>query len=198
MCGLFTAGCPSCLRVNKYPSTSLRVNSPHPYSLPLALALVLVLACAAIPARAQQGKRIWTTDDMEDLRARGLISIVGPETPTAPEAATPAPVPVPVRFYNTRTEDPVWYADQASELQAQLDATMTALVQARDSLAQARNLRGITGSVNLAQGNAGVTPEAGIVILEAQVLEARSRLDELADLARRNDIAPGILRGATA
>ena len=40
----------------------------------------------------------------------------------------------------------------------------------------------------------GVTPEEAISSLEAQVLETRSQLDELADLARRNDIAPGLLR----
>jgi hypothetical protein len=171
------------------------------YSLPLALALVLApaaiparAAAGAKPAQAQQGKRVWTTDDMDDLRARGLISIVGTDAGTAPAAAAPAPVTT----YNSRTEDPTWYADQARELQAQLDANVAALTQARDNLAEARSNRGTTGSVNLAESNVGVTPEAGIAILEAQVLEVQSRFDELADLARRNDIAPGVLRNAAA
>ena len=43
----------------------------------------------------------------------------------------------------------------------------------------------------------GVTPEDVIAHLQAQVTETQSRLDELADLARRNDIAPGVLRAAT-
>jgi len=180
---LFAAGC-------KY--------SPHPYSLSLALALAL--ASAAIPARAteraepaqaQQAKRIWTTDDMEDLRARGLISIVGPEAATVPAAAA---APAPVTLYNSRTEDPAWYANQAGELRAQLDVRMTALMQARESLAQARSLRQTTGGINLAQGNVGVTPEAGIGILEAQVRELQSRFEDVADLARRNNIPPGVLR----
>jgi len=42
--------------------------------------------------------------------------------------------------------------------------------------------------------NVGVTPQAGIAILEAQVREVQYQLDELSDLARQNDIPPGDLR----
>lgn len=165
------------------------------YSLPFVLALALTIT--AIPARAaekpdpaqgQQGTRVWTNEDLEGLRARGLISIIG----TAPEAAPAAP-PQATR-YNSRTEDPAWYADQASELQAQLNERMAALLLARQSLAQARSLRQTTGGINLAQANAGITPEEGVATLEARVSEVQSRFDELADLARRNYIPPGLLR----
>jgi hypothetical protein len=43
--------------------------------------------------------------------------------------------------------------------------------------------------------NGGVTPDAGVAILTAQVLEVQNQLDELSDLARQNNIPPGILRG---
>ena len=178
MVRLFAAGC-------KY--------SPHPYSLPFAL--VLALACSAIPAHAQQTGRVWTNADMDDLRARGLISIIGPEVVAAPTAA-PAATQFPI--YASRTEDPAWYGEQAAALQVQLSARQTALAQAQDNLAQARSLRGITGSVNLVAGDIpGVTPEEVITNLEAQVREMQARLDDLSDLARRNDIAPGVVRSAT-
>ena len=172
------------------------------YSLPLAL--VLASACSAIPARAaqsQQPKRVWTNDDMDDLRARVLISIVGPEsesTPAAPSASAPAAT-AQFTVYASRTEDPAWYAAQATELLAQLGARAAALAQARTNLAEARALRGTTGSFNMAAtDDAGVTPEERIAILDGQVRETQSRPDELADLARRNDIAPGLLRTAAA
>jgi hypothetical protein len=42
--------------------------------------------------------------------------------------------------------------------------------------------------------NDGITPEAGIAALQAQVLEVQGQLDELGDLARQNNIPPGVLR----
>jgi hypothetical protein len=52
----------------------------------------------------------------------------------------------------------------------------------------------MTGGINLDGGDIGITPEAGIEILEQRVMEEQARLDALEDLARRNDIEPGTLR----
>lgn len=171
----------------------------HGYSLPLVL--VLALTTMVIPARGaeeadpsqgQQSKRVWTNEDLEELQARGLISIVGPVADAAPAAAMTTPTEA--ARHNSRTEDPAWYSDQATELQAQLNERMAAVLLARQNLAQARSLRQTTGGINLAEANAGTTPEAGIAILEARVSEVLSRFDELAELARRNYIPPGALR----
>jgi hypothetical protein len=174
--------------------------SPHPYSLPLAFALALAFAATPARAQAQQTKRVWTTEDVNALSSAGLISIVGPQEETAPApAAAPVEALVPQQgpIYDSRTEDPAWYADQAAQLQAQLDASMAALAQARDNLAQATNLSGVTGTVYLDQPSLGVTPEDVIANLEEQTRELQGQLDDLADLARRNDILPGVLREAT-
>jgi hypothetical protein len=164
-------------------------------SLPLTLVFALIAvaipsgaAGASTAAQGQQTKRVWTNEDLDELRARGLISIFG----TVPETAPAAP-PQPTR-YASRLQDPVWYAEQAAELQAQLNGRMMAVVQAQQALMQARGLRQTTGGINLAEGNAGVTPEEGIAILAARVAEIQSRFEELADLARRNYIPPGVLR----
>src|SRR5712691_4437128 len=127
----------------------------------LAAALPLRAQQAPRPAQTDQARKIWTNDDMDDLRARGLISIVGQETEEAPQAPLAAPQPAPESAaapaqaaapegapapaatetaavgpqaapeapeaapYD-RTQDPMWYAEQAAELQAQLDATEAA------------------------------------------------------------------------
>jgi hypothetical protein len=145
------------------------------------------------PAQSNQTKRVWTNDDMDQLRARGLISIVGQEVPeTAPAPAQPAPSAFPT--YASRLEDPAWYAQQAADLQAELDKRTAALQEAQASLAQAA--KGITqAGIDTVKKNVGVTPEAGIDILNAQVREVQSQLDELSDLARQNSIPPGVLRG---
>ena len=53
----------------------------------------------------------------------------------------------------------------------------------------------MTGGLNLNDGDIGITPEAGIEILKQFVSETQTDLDALEDLARRNDITPGTLRG---
>jgi len=40
-----------------------------------------------------------------------------------------------------------------------------------------------------------VTPDAALAILQAQVDEVQNQLDDLSDLARQNNIPPGVLRG---
>ena len=208
---------------------------------PFLAASVLVLAGASLsraqqaprPAQTEQARKIWTNDDMDDLRARGLISIVGQETEAAPQAplaalqaapestAAPAPTgaapegaPAPAATETAavgpqaasaepeapeaapydRTQDPMWYAEQAAELQAQLEAAEAALSQAQEALVQASN-RITQPGVNLTEPSLGVTPQAGIEILAARVRELQGQLDELANLARENDIPPGVLRG---
>lgn len=53
----------------------------------------------------------------------------------------------------------------------------------------------MTGGINLDDGDIGITPEAGIEFLQQRVNETQTELDALEDLARRNDIPPGTLRG---
>jgi len=176
---------------------------------PFALAAVLTVA-TAIPSRAaekprpaqqnqNQQKKVWTDEDLDQLRSRGLISIVGQETnegspqSTAAQPAAPSSEPTfPV--YSSRLEDPEWYAQKAADLQAELDMREAALQQQQAALALAAD-RITQPGLSLEQPNAGVTPAAGIAVLEAQVQEVQSELDDLSDLARQNNIAPGVLRG---
>jgi hypothetical protein len=53
----------------------------------------------------------------------------------------------------------------------------------------------MTGGVDLDEGDTAITPESGIEILQQRVNEAQAELNALEDLARRNDIPPGTLRG---
>ena len=53
----------------------------------------------------------------------------------------------------------------------------------------------MTGGINLDDGDMGITSEAGIEFLQQRVNETQTDLDALEDLARRNDIEPGTLRG---
>ncbi len=173
------------------------------YPFPLAAALALLIACssqAAEKPRPAQGnqnqpKKVWTNDDMDQLRSRGLISIVGQETPEpaaqAPAPAEPAETTFPV--YESRLDDPEWYADQAADLQAELDQRVAALQQEQEALALAKD-RITQPGVAMDKPSVGVTPEAAIALLEADVSDVQNQLDDLGDLARQHNIAPGVLR----
>jgi hypothetical protein len=172
---------------------------------PSAAALVLLLACssqaAEKPRPAQsnqnQAKKVWTNDDMDQLRARGLISIPGQEAaePAAQPAAAPAaPAASAFRVYASRLDDPEWYAERSIELQAEMERRQAALNQQLTAIALAVD-RVTQPGVALDKDDAGVTPAAGVAILQAKVQEVQYQLDELSDLARQHDIAPGVLRG---
>ena len=166
--------------------------------LPFSLAISMTLSTLAIPLRAankpragktEQAAVLWTNDDLEKLRPLGLISIVG--QPNTAEDAITAALPPPYRS----VQDPEWYAEQAAKLRAQLESNETELQRYRQAVEDAMSLKTMTGGINLEEGGIGITPETGIEILQQRVSETLSELDALEDLARRNDIPPGALRG---
>jgi len=165
--------------------------------LTFSLAVSTTLGTLAIPLRAAERPRagmdsrntaVWTNDDLEKLHAPGLISIVGQ---IDQENGTPTSAPGPY----VETQDPEWYAEQPANLRDELERRQAQLGEYRQSLEDARSLRNTTGGINLAEGDIAITLEDGIEILEQRVEEVRADFDDLEDLARRNDIPPGALRG---
>jgi hypothetical protein len=163
----------------------------------LCVGFCLALITAAIPLRAanrphagtgSQTKMVWTNDDLEKLRSPGLISIVGS---TNEETPKPASAPAPY----VQTQDPAWYAEQAARLRDELERRQAQLHGYRQAIEDATSLKTMIGGINLDDGDIGITPEVGIEILQQRVSETQSELDALEDLARRNDIELGTLRG---
>jgi ABC-type Zn uptake system ZnuABC Zn-binding protein ZnuA len=120
-------------------------------------------------------------------RTPGLISVVGQIAEETTEAAA-APTPY------IRTKDPEWYAAQAAAARAELESTQAELQRYVQAIEDARDLKTMTGGINLDDGDVGITPEAGIEILQRRVRKTQAELDALEDLARHNGIPPGILR----
>ena len=158
--------------------------------------VLLFLCVLAVPSHAankprggkpETAKTVWTNDEIEKLRARGLITFftVPEAVPDTPDADAP---------YD-KTKDPTWYAEQAAELQTELARARADLGQYRKTLDDAKRLNSLTGGVALDQDPLGITPEAGIEILERRVHELASQIDALEELARRNAFPPGLTRG---
>jgi prefoldin subunit 5 len=94
-----------------------------------------------------------------------------------------------------KTQDPEWYAQQAANLRDELERRRAQLDSFRQAIEDVRSLKTMSGGINLDEGDIGITPEAGIEFLQQRVNETQTDLDALEDLARRNDIEPGTLRG---
>jgi len=165
--------------------------------LTFSLAISITLSTPAISLRAANKPRagkpegatvLWTNNGLERLRAKGLISVVGQ---VAEQATTEASAPSPY----VETQDPEWYAEQASRLRAELESREAKLQHYRQTLEDVRDLKTVTGGINLEGGDIGITPDAGIEILRQRVQDTEGDLDALEDLARRNGIQPGTLRG---
>src|SRR5713226_3590654 len=165
--------------------------------LTFSLSISITVSLLAIPLRAANKPRagtdsrntvVWTNDDLERLHVLGVISTVGrmnPEQPTSASASAPY----------VETQDPEWYAERAAMLRDELERRRTQLGGYLQAIEDARSLKTMTRGINLDEGDIGITPEAGIEILQQRVSETQSELDALEDLARRNDIPPGTLRG---
>ncbi len=163
----------------------------------LCISVCLALVSAAIPLRAanrphagtdSENTLVWTNDDLERLSDLGLICIVGRIDEETPKSAS---LPQPY----VKTQDPEWYAGQAAKLRDELESRKAQLGRYRQAIEDARNLKTMTGGINLEEGDIGITPGAGIEILQRRVNEAQAELAALEDLARRNDIPPGTLCG---
>jgi hypothetical protein len=166
--------------------------------LPFSLAISMTLSTLAIPLRAANQPRagktekttvLWTNEDLEKLRPLAAISIVG--QPNQADDSTTAAMPLPY----LEIQDPEWYAEQAAKLRDEIERRQTQLSKYLQALEDARSLKETTGGINLEEGDVSITPEAGIEVLRERVSETQSELDALEDLARRNDIPPGTLRG---
>jgi hypothetical protein len=162
-----------------------------------SLAFFMTMSTLAIPPRAAKKPRavtdsrnamVWTDDNLASLHLPGLICILGRTHEETPKSAS-APAPPP------QTQNPAWYAEQAAKLRDELERRKAQLGGYRQAIEDARNLKTMAGGINLEEGDIGIAPEAGIEILQERVNETESELDALQDLARRNDIPPGTLRG---
>ena len=160
-------------------------------------AVTLGFVAVAIPLRAanrphvgtdSQNGKVWTNDDLERLHSLGLISIVGQIDQEDSKPAT-------ARSEYVKTQDPEWYAEESARLRDELERRRAELDRYRQAIEEARSLKTATSGIDLNGGDVGITPQAGIENLQQRVSETDTQLDGLEDLARRNDMPPGLLRG---
>ena len=164
-------------------------------ALVLALTLAATLAAPAAPRpRAVSSKpvvqqKVWLSEDVEALRDRGLISIVGEELveePAVVEEAAPTPTP---RL--AKELDPEWYLERLVGPRAELSQVEENLASLRRNLACNCTPE---GGLSVDRPNTGITPESGLWLLERRARELRDEISTIEDEALRHGLAPGLFR----
>jgi len=142
---------------------------------------------AAVRPSAQQ--RVWLSEEVEALRDRGLISIVGEELVEEPAVVEePAPTPAP-RL--PKELDPEWYLERMAEPRKELAEVEEKLASLRRNLTCACTPE---GGINVDRPNPGITPEDGLRLLEERARALRAEINAVEDEALRRGLAPGIFR----
>jgi hypothetical protein len=160
-------------------------------SIPIVAHIVLFSWIAAQPSAAQEGavkkpaKKVWSNEDLKQLSSPGIA------TPTT-QAASPDPGSGDAtRNHYVRVKDPKWYVGQLGPLReeiAHIDRQLKVIAQAR------KDGRGTTGAVALDQEPEGVSTDAQAALLQKRRAALVSKIDELENEARRNEVSPGALR----
>jgi hypothetical protein len=104
------------------------------FCLRISLALLPLAARAANKPHAaaeSQTIKVWTNDDLEKLRTAGRISIIGPLNQEKPASES-----APQRY--EATQNPHWYAEQASGLRDELECRQLQLREYRKKLENAQ------------------------------------------------------------
>jgi hypothetical protein len=162
----------------------------------LAVALIAAAPLAAQDVRTPQShqtKRVWTNRDLDELRARGELSVVGqaPESVPASTKTQPSEPKSAAKPY-IQKKDPAWYREQLAPLRIELTETDARIAE----LAQYRSAtRYMVGGVIVPQlAGLPLNPGDEIRQLDAKRLRIISEINELHELARRNQILPGNIR----
>lgn len=160
---------------------------------PAILVLFSVLSLHPAARRDSSVQKTWTNDDIESLRETAPISVFNPTSAvqfaTIPATlGAPAVAPKPPIM---KELDPDWYSAQMEVLQTEMAAS-AAVVQRIEEIRKSGV--GISGVIPLDREDVGLTPESTVQILQTLNKALGEQVDTLQELARRNDIPPGVVR----
>jgi hypothetical protein len=167
---------------------------------PLLICVAVLCPAASLagdpPAKPHPAvaRHTWTSEEVQALREKGLISLVGQQAPAMASAEPPAPNPEQAAPYVPRPVqalDPNWYGEQVEKLRAAIGANDAVSNLIRRELSDARYWE---AGVNLNRENIGITPQSELEILAGQNRQEQEKIAALWEKARRNGIPPGALR----
>jgi hypothetical protein len=152
----------------------------------VALGATFAVSAIAQDSSAKPGKKVWTNEDLQDLRSKTPVSVVG-----APPAAPAKRASGAAATNADPAKNGQWYRERLQPLRAELAKLDH----------QLDDLRGFEdGSYRSSGGGvsrgylAPLNPAEEIKKLAARKDEIQARVSALEDEARHNGILPGELR----
>lgn len=151
-------------------------------------------AQTATGQKPKKAKKVWTNDDLEQLRGTAPVSVPGgagtPEGTAAKGAGEEAAGGEEKGPY-VKEKDPKWYAQRMASLRDELDRTDKEISRLRNFL---QNPSSGQAGMALGQENARLSPANQIDQLQRQREKISRQMSDLETEARRNGISPGALR----
>lgn len=148
--------------------------------------------------KAHKEKKVWTNEDLEQLRSTSHISVVGqvapPETPavTAEQPGAAETEKAGAESEQIASEkDPKTYRQKLEPMRAELERIASEIRRLREFRASGQT---VMNGLDFNKENMSLTPENQIQQLEARRREVQQQIDAIEDHARRNGIAPGDIR----
>ncbi len=174
--------------------------------LAASLALAPILSGqGAAPGQAQPApkpatrkeKKVWTNEDLEELRGKAHVSVVGqasasPAGEEAKPAASGSEMAGTAGEPYLREKDAQPYRERLAPLRAELERIDSQIRQIRDFLSNPRSEA--QAGIVLGQGSMQLTPQNQLEQLERRRRDVQQKIDEIEDQARQNGIPPGSLR----
>jgi hypothetical protein len=184
---------------NRFPILAAGCVFAFAFSAPLVTFAGNGPAKPAASPRPDEQKKVWTNDDVQRLNPdfaeasgkRNIVESTGSSTVVVtPTGVRPAPLVVAIAVPRAEQQDPAWYGQQVTELQAEL----AAVESHEEQLRTFRNTAsGLPTGLMLDAPTGGITTDNLIANLDAQRQIILAQLDALGDLARSNGLPPGVL-----
>jgi hypothetical protein len=133
------------------------------------------------PAAGRNPAKVWTNDDVDNLRKNQSVSVVGND---AGKNKTDAPSR-PTSYQR----DPTWYRQQLAPLEADVEKLDTQIAKLK-AFISGENV----GELQPYRHSLPVSPQDQLNQLEKKRQADAAKIDDLLDRARHNGVEPGALR----
>jgi hypothetical protein len=134
----------------------------------------------AAPIVNAKPAKVWTNDEINTLRSKQGVSVVGNHTPQKVSATSKG---------NSQEKDPAWYRGQLAPLRAEIDKLDPEIAKLKAFLSGENVSDPPTMHRKLVP-----TPQDQLKQKEAKRQADEAKIEDLLDRARHNGIEPGALR----
>jgi hypothetical protein len=165
------------------PSTARSQSQPQVAAPPLSSEASASQTAPAKTPQATERKpaKVWTNDDIDELRSNQTVSVVGNNAGIKKSSAPSRP--------DSNEKNPAWYRRQLAPLRAEVEKLDPQIAKIK-AFISGENV----GEPQPYRHNLPVTPQDQLKQMEMKRQADAAKIEDLLDRARHNGIEPGALR----